>query len=83
MTDLRRAAALAASLAAALGAAGAAELPTLRAPPPKPARACTVGGMTGYVVPGSSTCIRISGYVSAEVGIGGGRGPSNGGPPRN
>jgi porin-like protein len=70
-----------ASCAAAAGfavAASAAELPTMRAPPPRPARACNVGGMNGYVIPGTSTCVRISGYVSAGVEAGNARGVSYG-----
>ncbi|MGD0721859.1 MAG: porin [Roseiarcus sp.] len=50
----------------------------MRAPPPKPARACNIGGMNGYVIPGTSTCVKISGYVSAGVEAGNAKGVSYG-----
>ena len=61
--------ALAAALAA-LGSvsAGAAELPTTKhtreAPPHQ---SCTIGGMRGYLIPGTQTCLKISGYISGGV----------------
>lgn len=60
---------LAIILAACIGAA-AAELPTMRAPPPKHAKSCRVGGMEGYYLAGSSVCVRLSGYVSGGVEMG-------------
>ena len=48
----------------------AAELPNLRAPPPKPAKKCQIGGMQGVLVPGTSMCVKVSGYVSGEVAAG-------------
>jgi hypothetical protein len=62
----------AAGLAAVTLAFGAqaAELPTMRASPPKRAKACRVGGMEGYYVAGGSVCVKVSGYVSGGVEIG-------------
>jgi hypothetical protein len=62
---------LAASLAAAtfLGAA-AAELPTVRAAPPKGARKCNIGGMEGVQLPGSTVCVKLGGYVTGGVAAG-------------
>jgi hypothetical protein len=55
---------------AALGGANAAELPTLRHTRAAPQRTCTIGGMTGYLIPGTETCIKVGGYISGEVGVG-------------
>jgi hypothetical protein len=52
----------------ALGGASAAELPTLRHARDAPQKSCTIDGMKGFVIPGTETCVRISGYVSGEVG---------------
>ena len=87
MSVSRPVTALLPGLAAALGVAAfaqAAELPNLKAPPPRPARACAIDGMKGFVAAGSETCVRISGYISAGVEAGGGRAPAGGaGAPRN
>ena len=48
-------------------AARAADLPTLKAAPIAYVKTCNVGGMAGFVIPGSDTCLRISGYVNLEV----------------
>jgi hypothetical protein len=48
----------------------AADLPTRRAQPADFVRVCTVGGMAGFVLPGSDTCLKISGYFTAQVGGG-------------
>jgi hypothetical protein len=61
---------LAIAAAAALGAASAAELPTLKHPRTAPQKSCTIDGMTGYLIPGTETCVKISGYVSGEVAAG-------------
>ncbi len=66
---MRLAAGMAFVFAAGAGA-GAAELPTMRSPPPKHARPCRVGGMEGYYLAGSNVCVRVSGYVSAGVAAG-------------
>ncbi len=55
----------------AVSAAFAAELPT-RAARPNPdanakVRTCTVDGQRGITLPGSDTCVRITGSVSAAV----------------
>jgi len=62
---------LASSLAAAtfLGAT-AAELPTMRAAPPKNARKCNIEGMEGVQLPGSNVCVKLGGYVSGGVSAG-------------
>ena len=58
----------------AASAALAAELPT-RAASPTPvasakARTCTIDREKGILLPGSETCMRISGSVSAQVSAG-------------
>jgi Porin subfamily len=60
------------SLAALVGVvgAGAAELPSLKPPPTAHAKSCTIGGMTGVMLPGSDTCVKIGGYVSVGVTAG-------------
>ena len=60
------------SLAAAIAAGGAsqsAELPTIKPPRQEKAKTCNIGGMTGMIVPGSNTCVKLGGYVSTEVGV--------------
>jgi Porin subfamily len=50
--------------------ASAAELPS-RKPQPAPAmRKCEIGGMSGYMAPGSDVCVKISGFISAQVTVG-------------
>ena len=61
---------------AAFATARAAELPTMRAPPPKHAKACRVDGMDGYYLADSRVCVRVSGYISAGVAVGKGWTPS-------
>src|ERR1700689_4816216 len=51
-------------------AAHAADLPTLKAAPIAYVMTCNVGGMAGFVIPGSDTCLRISGYVNLEIAAG-------------
>jgi Porin subfamily len=54
----------------AVGAAQAADLPTRKAAPVEYVRVCNVGGITGWTLPGSDTCVKFSGYMTAHV-IGG------------
>jgi hypothetical protein len=54
----------------AVASAQAADLPTRKAAPVEYVRVCNVGGITGWTLPGSDTCMKISGYVTAHV-IGG------------
>src|ERR1700748_3293957 len=59
--------------AAGLGAAAsaqAADLPTRKAAPVEYVRVCNVGGITGWTLPGSDTCVKFSGYMTAHY-IGG------------
>jgi Porin subfamily len=51
------------------GAQGA-DLPTRKAQPADFVKTCNVGGMAGFILPGSDTCFKISGYISAQVGGG-------------
>ena len=53
--------------AAVAATARAADLPTVKAAPIAFVRTCNVGGMAGFVIPGSDTCLNISGYVNLEV----------------
>ena len=50
----------------------AAELPSKNAKsaPPVKSRSCEIDGQPGFELPGSETCIRISGYISAGVTAG-------------
>lgn len=50
----------------AVGAAQAADLPTRKAAPVEYVRVCNVGGITGWTLPGSDTCLKISGYITAQ-----------------
>ena len=51
----------------AVAGAQAADLPTHKAAPVvEYVRICNVGGITGWVMPGSDTCIKISGYITAQ-----------------
>src|ERR1700749_876859 len=54
----------------AVGAAQAADLPTRKAAPVEYVRVCNVGGITGWTLPGSDTCVKFSGYMTAHI-IGG------------
>ncbi|MGA2793229.1 MAG: porin, partial [Roseiarcus sp.] len=56
--------------AATVAAAQAADLPTLKAAPIAYVQTCNVGGMAGFVIPGTETCLKISGYVNLEVAVG-------------
>jgi len=51
----------------AVAGAQAADLPTHKAAPVvEYVRICNVGGITGWVMPGTDTCIKISGYITAQ-----------------
>ncbi|MDE2017462.1 MAG: porin, partial [Hyphomicrobiales bacterium] len=58
--------------AAAFAAAGAAQasdlLPTKKSAPAQYVKICTIDGMTGFTLPGSDTCLKISGHVHVELG---------------
>ncbi len=54
----------------AVATAQAADLPTRKAAPVEYVRVCNVGGITGWTLPGSDTCVKFSGYVTAHF-IGG------------
>eukprot|EP01037_Dinobryon_pediforme_P017629 gene17629-17832_t len=50
-----------------IGAARAAELPTRKAVPAEKTKICDAAG-EGYIyVPGSNTCMRVSGYVEVDT----------------
>ena len=44
----------------------AADLPTRKAAPVEYVRVCNVGGVTGWTLPGSDTCVKFSGYITAH-----------------
>jgi len=51
----------------AVAGAQAADLPTHKAAPvAEYVRICNVGGITGWIMPGSDTCVKISGYITAQ-----------------
>ena len=54
----------------AVASAQAADLPTRKAAPVEYVRVCNVGGITGWTLPGSDTCVKFSGYMTAHF-IGG------------
>jgi hypothetical protein len=60
------------SLAVALvvGAAAAAELPSRQSQPTPPAKTCWVNGQKGILIPGSDTCLRVSGSVTGQAAFG-------------
>ena len=47
--------------------ASSAELPNRKAGADQPAKVCNIGGAPGLLVPGSETCVKISGGVSVET----------------
>ena len=51
----------------AVASAQAADLPTRKAAPVEYVRVCNVGGITGWVLPGSDTCVKLSGYITGQV----------------
>ena len=50
----------------AVASAQAADLPTRKAAPVEYVRICNVGGITGWTLPGSDTCVKFSGYMTAQ-----------------
>jgi hypothetical protein len=54
----------------AVAAAQAADLPTRKAAPAEYVKVRNVGGMAGWVLPGSDTCFKISGYITGQVEAG-------------
>src|SRR5271169_6453026 len=50
----------------AVGSAQAADLPTKKAAPVEYVKVCNVGGITGWTLPGSDTCVKFSGYITAQ-----------------
>jgi hypothetical protein len=60
---------LAALIVAMAGAPQAAELPAGRkaAPAAAHAKACNINAESGFIVPGSDTCVKISGSVAVEA----------------
>jgi hypothetical protein len=50
----------------AVASAQAADLPTKKALPVEYVRVCNVGGITGWTLPGSDTCVKFSGYITAQ-----------------
>ncbi|MBV1705505.1 MAG: porin, partial [Hyphomicrobiales bacterium] len=58
--------------AAVFAVAGAAQasdlLPTKKSAPAQYVKICTIDGMTGFTLPGSDTCLKISGHVHVELG---------------
>ena len=51
----------------AVASAQAADLPTRKAAPVEYVRVCNVGGITGWTLPGSDTCVKFSGYITGAV----------------
>jgi hypothetical protein len=51
-------------------AATAAELPSRQAQPAPAATKCRIDGQEGIILPGSGTCMRVSGYVNAQAAFG-------------
>jgi hypothetical protein len=50
------------------GRANAAELPNQKVgPTPDHAKVCNINGMAGFILPGSDTCMRISGDMKMET----------------
>src|SRR5277367_5008663 len=50
----------------AVASAQAADLPTRKAAPVEYVKVCNVGGITGWTLPGSDTCVQFSGYITAQ-----------------
>ena len=50
----------------AVASAQAADLPTRKAAPVEYVRVCNVGGITGWTLPGSDTCVKFSGFMTAH-----------------
>ncbi len=50
----------------AVASTQAADLPTKKAAPVQYVQICNVGGITGWTLPGSDTCVKFSGYITAQ-----------------
>ena len=50
----------------AVASAQAADLPTRKAAPVEYVKVCNVGGITGWTLPGSDTCVKFSGFMTAH-----------------
>ena len=51
----------------AVASAQAADLPTRKAAPVEQyVKICNVGGITGWTLPGSDTCVKLSGYITGQ-----------------
>ena len=50
----------------AVASAQAADLPTKKAAPVEYVKICNVGGIVGWTLPGSDTCVKFSGYITAQ-----------------
>ena len=50
----------------AVASAQAADLPTRKAAPVEYVKVCNVGGVTGWTLPGSDTCVKFSGYITGQ-----------------
>jgi hypothetical protein len=51
--------------------AQAADLPTKKGvPAAQYVKVCQVGSIAGFIIPGSDTCLKISGYVNAQIAMG-------------
>jgi hypothetical protein len=50
----------------AVASAQAADLPTRKAAPVEYVKVCNVGGITGWTMPGSDTCVKFSGFMTAH-----------------
>jgi porin-like protein len=60
----------AALVAVAAAPAQAADLPTRKAAPAEYVKICNVGGMAGFIIPGSDTCLKFSGYIVGQFTAG-------------
>jgi hypothetical protein len=54
----------------AIAAAQSADLPTKKSAPAEYVKLCNVGGMAGFVLPGSGACLQIAGYSWAGFNFG-------------
>ena len=80
--SLARSLALSSAVALVAGAVGAAELPSRQTQPTPPAKKCRINGQEGFVLPGSDTCMRVSGFVSGQAAVGNVPSPSRSPDPR-
>ena len=54
-----------------VASAQAADLPTRKgAPAAEYVKVCKVGGIAGFIIPGSDTCLKISGMVTGQFAFG-------------